>query len=248
MMLLDNGLRFDANLSWLFTELPFERRFDEAAAAGFTAVEYAAPYPYSATVLTRLLAGAGLTQILINTPDDVPIRTGIERGLEYAVALGSSFLHVVAGIRPDDVSLDRAFAEYVANLSWAAEKARGTGVRLLVEAQNQRDKPGFIVENQARAAAAVAEVNQDNVGLLFDVYHSAITEDDLMGTLREYLPRTFHIQIGDPPGRIEPGDGEVPWLGVFGTLRSGYDGWIGCEYRPAGETVEGLTWIRELAR
>lgn len=247
-MLLDNGLRFDANLTWLFTELPFEQRFDAAAAAGFTAVEYAAPYPYSPTVLTRLLADAGQTQILINTPADEQFRAGVERGLEYAVALGSSFLHVVAGSKPDDVSHDRAFAEYVANVTWAAEQARGTGVRLLVEAQNTRDKPGFILDNQARAAAVIEAVNEDHVGLLFDVYHSAIIEDDLMWTLREYLPRAFHVQIGDPPGRIEPGESEVPWLAVFDTLRSGYDGWIGCEYRPAGETVEGLAWITELAR
>jgi hydroxypyruvate isomerase len=247
-MLLGNGLRFDANLTWLFTELPFEQRFDEAAAAGFTAVEYAAPYPYSPAVLTRLLADAGLTQILINTPADEHFRAGVERGLEYAVAIGSSFLHVVAGIKPGDVSLDRALADYVANVAWAAEQARGTGVRLLVEAQNKRDKPGFLLENQARAAAVVDAVDEDHVGLLLDVYHSAITEEDLMWTLREYLPRAFHVQIADPPGRIEPGNSEVPWRAVFDTLRSGYDGWIGCEYRPAGETVEGLTWITELAR
>jgi hydroxypyruvate isomerase len=147
------GPRFDANLTWLFTELPFEQRFDAAAAAGFSAVEYASPYPYPATVLKRRLADAGLAQILINSPvskaerlgyaclpgHTKQFRTGLELALEYAVALDCSFVHVLGGIQPEDVSRDRAFAHYVSNIAWAAEQARDTGVRLVVEAQNNRD-------------------------------------------------------------------------------------------------------------
>lgn len=255
------GLRFDANLSWLFTELPFEERFDAAAAAGFAAVEYASPYPYPATVLKRRLTDAGLTQILINSPvskterlgyaclpgHTAEFRASLELALEYAVALDCSFVHVLGGIQPDHVSHDRAFAHYVSNIAWVAERARGTGVRLVVEAQNNRDSPGYVVGDQARAAAVVEAIGMDHVGMLFDVYHAQITEADPIAAMREHLPRTFHVQIADPPARTEPGTGDVPWPAVFDTLQSpGYGGWIGCEYRPVTETVAGLRWINRL--
>ncbi|WP_181772386.1 hydroxypyruvate isomerase family protein [Amycolatopsis pittospori] len=265
-MILHNGLRLDANLKWLFTELPFEERFDAAAAAGFTAVEYASPYPFPAATLTRRLADAGLSQILINSPTGEPgsperlghaclpgrtaeFRAGVELGLEYAVALGSSFLHLPAGIRPDDVSRDRAFAQYVANVAWAAERARGTGVRLLLEAQNKQDAPGFVLDDQAHAAAVADAIGEDHVSLLFDVYHASIDEKDVLAALREFLPRTAHVQIADSPGRAEPGTGIVPWPDVFVTLESeGYEGWIGCEYGPAAGTEAGLSWVKEQIR
>ncbi|MFH9425695.1 hydroxypyruvate isomerase family protein [Streptomyces sp. NPDC017529] len=262
-----HGQRLDANLKWLFTELPFERRFDAAAAAGFTGVEYAAPYVYPARRLRQLLRDAGLCQVLINSPPGEPgspersgsaclpgrggaFRDGIERGLEYAVELGSEFLHVLGGVRPPDVSRDRAFAQYVVNLGWAAERAHGTGVRLVLEAQNTRDAPGFFLETQAQAAAvadAVRTVDGDGahgVGLLFDVYHAQVAEGDLVRTLRTYLPYVQHVQIADPPTRTEPGTGEIAWPLVFDTLlAAGYSGWIGCEYTPATDTVSGLGWI-----
>ncbi|WP_163506626.1 hydroxypyruvate isomerase family protein [Fodinicola acaciae] len=261
-----NGLRFDANLKWLFTELPFEQRFDAAAAAGFTGVEYPAPYAYPAAELRRRLADAGLRQVLINTPSGpagsperagfaclpgrvADFRAGIERGLEYAVALESQFLHVMGGARPAGVSHDRAYAQYVVNIAWAAERARDTGVRLLLEAQNKRDVPGMVLDNQAQAAAVVDAIGSAAVGLLFDIYHVQIDEGDLVHRLREFLPRIFHVQIADPPDRSEPGSGEIAWPTVFGALRDGdYGGWIGCEYRPAKDTLSGLGWIAELAR
>ncbi|WP_410657666.1 hydroxypyruvate isomerase family protein [Amycolatopsis sp. lyj-112] len=265
-MILHKGLRLDANLKWLFTELPFEERFDAAAAAGFTAVEYASPYPFPAATLARRLADAGLAQILINSPTGEPgsperlgyaclpgraaeFRAGVELGLDYAVALGSSFLHLPAGIRPEGISRDRAFAQYVVNIAWAAERARGTGIRLLLEAQNEQDAPGFILDGQAHAAAVSDALGEEHVGLLFDVYHASIDEKDVVAALREFLPKTAHIQIADAPGRAEPGTGDVPWPEVFATLEAeGYDGWIGCEYRPATETAAGLTWVKEQIR
>lgn len=259
-------LRFDANLKWLFTELDFEARFDAAAAAGFRAVEYASPYGYNAGHLRHLLDGAGLEQILINTPMGAPgsptrqglaclpgrikeYRDGVERGLEYADALGASFLHIVGGIIPDDVSRDRGFATYVANISWAAERAAGTGIRLLLEAQNKRDAPGFILESQAQGAAVVEAVGSDDVGLLLDFYHAQIDEGDLIRTYERFLDRILHLQIADPPSRHEPGTGEIAWQALFDAIdASGYRGWIGCEYEPATDTVAGLSWMRELAR
>ncbi|MBE1577087.1 hydroxypyruvate isomerase family protein [Amycolatopsis roodepoortensis] len=265
-MILHNGLRLDANLKWLFTELPFEQRFDAAAAAGFTAVEYASPYLFPVATLVRRLADAGLTQILVNSPTGGPgsperlgyaclpgraaeFRAGVELGLEYAVALNSSFLHLPAGIRPSDVSRDRAFAQYVANIAWAADKARGTGVRLLLEAQNKQDAPGFVLDDQEHAAAVADAIDQPHVRLLLDVYHAAIDEKDVVTAVRKFLPRAAHLQIADSPGRAEPGTGRIPWADIFDTLRSeGYDGWIGCEYRPAAGTEAGLSWTKEQIR
>ncbi|MEU9748178.1 hydroxypyruvate isomerase family protein [Streptomyces niveus] len=261
-----NGLRFDANLKWLFTELPFEERFEAAAAAGFTAVEYADPYPYPAGRLRRRLTDAGLRQVLINAPMGKPgsperagvaclpgradrFRTDLERGLDYATELECDFLHVLGGIRPTDVSHDRAFATYVTNLVWAVEQTRGTGVCLVIEAQNSRDVPGFLLDTQARAASAVEAVGEPNrLGLLLDLYHVQVQEGDLVSTLRKHLPRVRHLQIADPPDRTEPGSGEVSWPRVFDTLLdASYPGWIGCEYRPANGTVNGLSWLTEQA-
>lgn len=259
-------LRFDANLKWLFTELPFKERFDAAAAAGFTAVEYADPYPYKIADLKKRLDEAGLAQVLINTPAGAPgtpersgiacmpdhvleFRDSFELALEYAAGLNSEFVHIMAGIRQTGVSRDRAFARFVSNVAWAAEKARGTGVRILLEAQNKQDAPGFILDTQAHAAAVVEAVDAGNVGLLFDLFHAQTDEGDLVNKLTTFLPQTFHLQVADPPSRNEPGTGELAWPILFNTIRnSGYDGWIGCEYKPATDTVSGLGWIRELTK
>jgi len=258
-------LRFDANLKWLFTEIDFEARFDAAAAAGFSGVEYASPYEYDPATLRRRLKDAGLRQVLINTPMGAPgtisrsglacipelvdeYRSGVQRGLEYAVALQADFLHVVGGIVPDGVSKAEAFALYTANIAWAAEQAAGTGVRLLLEAQNKRDAPGFVLANQAEAAAVVGAIGSDEVGLLLDFYHAQIDEGDLIRTFQRYQDLILHLQVADPPSRNEPGTGEIGWTAVFDTVRtSDYAGWIGCEYRPATTTVEGLSWMQAAA-
>jgi hydroxypyruvate isomerase len=259
-------LKFDANLKWLFTEVDFLERFDAAAAAGFAGVEYAAPYPYKAAELKKRLRDAGLKQVLINSPTGqpgTPERQGIacmpdkvkqfhadfELALEYALELESDFIHVMAGIRQEGVSRDRAFARFVSNIIWASEKAKDTNVRILLEAQNKRDAPGFILETQAHAAAVAEAVNSDNVGIMFDVYHAQIDEGDLVPKLQAMLPDIFHVQVADPPGRHEPGTGETNFRTIFDTISaSDYTGWIGCEYEPSDGTVEGLTWIKELAR
>lgn len=258
--------RFDANLKWLFTEVPFERRFEAAAAAGFTGVEYASPYGHRVARLRHLLDDAGLAQVLINTPTGPPgtatrsgiacfpdrvadFRDGVDRALEYAVELGSAFVHVVGGIVPDGVTPDRAFARYVTNIGWAAERAKSTNVRLLLEVQNKRDVPGFVLTSQAHAVAVVEAVGAENVGVLLDFYHAQIDEGDLITTLRSVYPAVFHFQLADPPSRNEPGTGEIGWSSVFAAIRDlGYAGWIGCEYAPRTNTIAGLNWIEELAR
>lgn len=260
---MPTALKFDANLSWLFTELPFQERFDAAAAAGFTGVEYASPYQYEPARLRRWLSDAGLKQVLVNTPMGPPesptgrglaclpqvvdqFRDGVRRGLDYAAELGAEFLHIVGGIVPDDVSRDRAFARYVMNIAWAAEQVAGTDVRLLLEAQNKRDAPNFILDSQAHAAAVVEAVGSPQVGILMDFFHAQLTDGDLVNTFRTHRELIFHLQVADPPARNEPGTGEINWHTVFAAVRdSGYQGWIGCEYRPASQTVAGLGWLPE---
>lgn len=259
------ALRFDANLNWLFTEVAFERRFDRAAQAGFRAVEYPAPYDYSPSQLTRYLRDAGLRQVLINSPAgpagapkrhgsacipalSAKFRDGLLRALEYATDLDATVIHVLGGVRPDDVSADAAFACYVANIAWAADQAAGTGVTLVLEAVNQRDAPGFVLESIDQAAAVVRAIGSPHLALLFDIYHCQVGQGDLTTRLRELLPLTAHIQVADVPARTEPGTGEIAWEHIFAEIAAlGYAGWIGCEYRPAGDTVQGLGWLRRLA-
>ena len=253
-------LRFDVNLGWLFTELPFERRFEAAAQAGFTAVEYASPYEYTPDFLIGCLNDAGLEQVLINTPAGAPgsatgygaaclpdrvgeFREGLLRALEYAVALDAGVIHVMGGIRPSEVARDYALATYIANIGWAVEQAASTGVTLALEAINQRDAPGFILRSIDEAAAVVRALGTSRLGVLFDIYHCQITDGDLAVRLTDLMPITAHIQIAEPPARSEPGTGEIAWEFVFEHIRSlGYVGWIGCEYRPGGGTLEGLGW------
>jgi hydroxypyruvate isomerase len=259
------SLRFDANLNWLFTEVAFEKRFEQAAQAGFRAVEYPAPYGYSPAVLNKYLRDAGLRQVLINSPAGpvgspdhhgsacIPdltatFRDGLLRALEYATGLDTTVIHVMGGVRPDDVSRDAAFATYVTNIAWAAGQAEGTGVTLVLEAINQRDAPGFVLQSIDQAAAVVRAVASRHVGLLFDVYHCQVGQGDLTTRLRELLPLTAHIQVADPPARTEPGTGEIAWEHIFAEIgAAGYAGWIGCEYRPAAGTAEGLGWLRRFA-
>ena len=257
-------LRFAANLGWLFTEVPFEQRFERAADAGFSAVEYSSPYPYPPEALRKRLDDAGLQQILINAPTGEPgtptgygtacqperlaeFRDGFRRALDYAGALGARVIHVPGGIRPPDVSRDHAFARYVANIGWAAEQADGTGVVLTLEAINQRDAPGFILESIEQAAAVVRALRPLPVALQFDFYHCQVSQGDLATRLRALMPLVAHIQVADAPRRNEPGTGEIGWPFLFGLIRAlDYPGWIGCEYRPAGGTVDGLGWREAL--
>jgi hydroxypyruvate isomerase len=246
-------LRLAANLKWLFNELPFEERFAAVAAAGFTAVELPAPYDRTPAQLRTLLADNGLQAVLLNTPQGEPgsptaggaaclpdhvadFEAGVLRGLEYAGELEAGILHVVAGRRPAGVHRDVAFAQYVRNIAWAAEQARRTGVQLVLEMQNQRSAPGFVLESQAMTAAVVAAVGGP-VGVLFDVFHTQVAEGDVVRTFDSVAPLVTHVQIGDGPDRSEPGTGELAWPFVIEHIRqSGYTGWFGCEFTPVGDS------------
>ena len=251
--------RFSANLGFLFPDIPFLERFDAAARAGITAVEYASPYEYPAAELRSRLNDAGLAQVLINGPAGnraagergfacVPGREGIFRdgvlqALDYAVALGCPRVHVMAGMPPKDLPLDTALALYAANLAWAGEKGLAAGVKLVIEPLNPRDAPGYLLKTQEQGAAIAAAIGRDRLGLQFDIYHCQIAQGDVTKRLAALMPVIDHMQLADVPGRHEPGTGEIGWDYVFRRIDElGYAGWIGCEYTPLGDTAEGLAW------
>lgn len=251
--------RFDANLNWLFTELPFLHRFDAAARASFAGVELASPYGHSHRSLRRAIDDAGLTVVLINTPvpadpagsaglacvagRQAEFRDGVERALEYAAALDCRLIHLMAGVAPSDLDRDTISETYLENVRWAAEAARSTPIKFTIEAINGRDIPGFFVETQEQALSIVQAVGHDRVGMQFDVYHCQVAQGDITRRLEACLPFVDHIQVADPPSRHEPGTGEVGWPYVFRRMDElGYAGWVGCEYRPTGSTAESLKW------
>ncbi|MFT8244530.1 2-oxo-tetronate isomerase [Roseomonas sp. BN140053] len=252
--------RFAANLSMMFGERPFLDRFAAARKAGFAAVEFLFPYEHPAAEIARRLEDHGLDLVLFNAPPgdwaggergtaalpgrEAEFRDGIARALDYAAALRCSRLHVMAGICPSGVARDTLLARYAANLAWAAEQCAPLGVKPVLEPINARDMPGYFLRTTEQAAAVIAAIGPERVGMQFDLYHCQITEGDLVRHAEQHLPLITHMQVADVPGRHEPGTGEVNWPFVFGRLDAmGYRGWIGCEYRPAGVTEDGLDWF-----
>ena len=256
--------KFAANLSMMYAEHEFLARFAAAAADGFRAVEYLFPYAYPASELRRRLDDHGLQQVLFNAPPGswdagerglaaVPgregeFRDGIELALEYADVLASPRVHVMAGVVPaEEASVDRWLGVYEANLAWAASRAATSGVDILIEPINGRDMPGYFLGRQDQAHAVVQRVGAANLKVQLDLYHCQICEGDLTMTLRRDLPtgRVGHLQVAGVPDRHEPDEGELNVRHLFATVdQLGFDGWIGCEYRPRRGTSEGLGWLR----
>ena len=251
--------RFAANLSMLFTERPFMQRFEAAAAAGFEAVEYLFPYGLPRRELAAALRANGLAQVLHNLPAGRweagergiachpgrigEFRAGVDRAIDYARALGCPRVNCLAGRRPEGASEADVRRTLVDNLRFAASRLQAAGIGLLVEPVNHFDVPGFALTTTAQALSLMDEVDAPNLRLQYDIYHAQRMEGELGATLAAHIERIGHIQLADNPGRGEPGTGEInfPWL-----LRHidalGYDGWIGCEYRPRGDTAAGLGW------
>ncbi|HLY46152.1 MAG TPA: 2-oxo-tetronate isomerase [Stellaceae bacterium] len=253
--------RFCANLGFLFPEVPFLDRFAAAARAGFTGVEFASPYEYKAAELRARLDDNGLTQALINSPAgnraagergfaclpgrEGAFRDGLNQAFDYAAALDCKRVHVMAGMPPQDLPLDTALALYAANLAWAGERALAAGVKLVIEPLNPRDAPGYLLRTQEQGAAIAAAIGRDRLGLQFDIYHCQIAQGDVTTRLAALIGSIEHMQLADVPGRHEPGTGEIGWDYVFRRIDElGYAGWVGCEYQPLGDTVEGLAWRR----
>jgi hydroxypyruvate isomerase len=251
--------RFAANLSMMFTESPFLDRFSAARRAGFDAVEFLFPYAYPAAEIAARLDEHGLEQGLFNLPPgdwdngergtaslagrDAEFDRSVETALEYAEALKCRTLHVMAGIPPTG-DRERAFDRYVASLQRAAPLAASAGVTLVLEPINARDMPGYLVSRTDDARRAIELVGAPNIGLQLDLYHRQIMEGDLARAIRDNTGITRHVQIAGPPERHEPDTGEVAFPYLFDVLDgTGYAGFVGCEYRPRGRTVDGLGWF-----
>jgi hydroxypyruvate isomerase len=254
--------KFSANLSMLFGEHEFLDRFDAAAKAGFKAVEYVGPYDHAADVVAARLKKNGLVQALFNLPpgdwgkgergiavmpDRVEeFRKSVDTAITYAKALGCPQVNCLAGIAPAGVdrrALDDVFVE---NLKFAAERLKQAGVKLLIEAINTRDIPGFFLTGSKQALDIMDRVGSDNLYFQYDIYHMQIMEGDLARTIEANLGRIAHIQLADNPGRNEPGTGEINYTFLYEHLdRIGYKGWVGAEYKPKAGTEAGLGWLRQ---
>jgi hydroxypyruvate isomerase len=252
--------KFDANLTMMFNEVDFLDRFAAASAAGFKGVEYLFPYAFEADELATRLRDNGLTQVLHNLPagdwdagergiailadrkDE--FRTSVDQAISYATKLGAPQLNCLAGIAPAGADAALLRDTFIENLTYAAGAMKSVGIKLLIEAINTRDIPGFYLHNTKQAADIIAETGSDNLFIQYDIYHMQIMEGDLAPTIEAYLGQIPHMQLADTPGRHEPGTGEINYPFLFDHIdRIGYDGWIGCEYKPASRTEDGLGWL-----
>jgi hydroxypyruvate isomerase len=258
--------RFAANLSMMYTEVPFMQRFEAAARDGFKAVEFLFPYEFSPAEVRAALKTNELEQALFNAPPgdfaggerglaslpgrEAEFAAGLDRAIEYAVALECPRVHIMAGLVKDPTQRAAQRAVYVSNLKLAARRLAQHGLTTLIEPINTRDIPGFFLNTQAEAHAIRAEVGEPSLKVQMDLYHCQIVEGDVSMRLRQWFDGVGHIQIAGVPQRHEPDIGEVNYPYLFGVLDElGYEGWVGCEYRPRGKTSEGLGWLRDwLAR
>jgi hydroxypyruvate isomerase len=247
--------RFSAHLNFLFTELPLRDRFEAAAKAGFRAVECSNFYEAPAGEIAERLKSNGLTLALFNMPmgDAAAGERGLaalagresefwaafETALRYADATGGRRIHLPAGVLHQGAE----HATFVANLKRAAKAAAAAGVEVLIEPINRRDIPGFFLTRTEQAREIIAEVGEPSLRLQFDLYHRQVAQGDVATAIQAFVPITAHYQIASPPDRGEPDDGEMNYAYLFQLIDgTGFDGWIGCEYRPRQGTVEGLKW------
>jgi hydroxypyruvate isomerase len=253
--------KFAANLSFIFQELDFLDRFAAAAECGFKAVEYLGAYDLRPETVAAQLERNGLTQALFNMPPgdwakgerglaalpgrEAEFRTGVDTALVYANATKCRLVHAMAGLVPDGHDRGAAERTYVENLRYAAERLAPEGVTVIIEPINTRDIPGYFLNTTVQAMAVIDQIGHPNLQLQLDLYHVQIMEGDLAHKIRALAGRYPHIQIAGNPGRHEPDIGEINYPFLFDLLDEiGYAGWIGCEYRPKGETRAGLGWAK----
>ncbi len=254
---------FAANLTMLFTEVPFLDRFALAKEAGFRFVEYLFPYDFDPAELRRQLDQHGLRQVLFNLPSGnwgqgdrgiaadparvAEFRAGVPKAVEYALALGVGNLNCLAGKRVAGVDEALQLGTLAENLQFAARLLGAKGLRLMVEACNHFDIPGFLLNRTDQALGVLEAAGEPNLFLQYDVYHAQREEGELTATLRKHLPRIGHIQIADNPGRHQPGTGEINFPFLFQELdRLGYAGYVGLEYIPTPDSQSSFGWIKTM--
>lgn len=253
--------KFSANLTMLFNEVEFLNRFGAAAKAGFRAVEFLLPYAHEKTQLIDVVQKDNLQVVLFNMPAGDwsagdrgmacdPARAGeyqegVGTAIDYALALGCKQIHCMAGLKPRGVSEEKMRDAYIASLQFAGRELAKHGMKLLIEAINTRDMPGYYLISSRQAFDIMHYANVPNLSFQYDIYHLQIMEGDLAPTIEKHLAKIGHIQLADTPGRHEPGTGEINYNFLLPHLdKIGYRGWIGCEYRPATTTEAGLGWLK----
>jgi hydroxypyruvate isomerase len=258
--------RFSANLTFLFNEVPFLDRFDEAAQAGFRAVEFAFGYEYQVKEIAARVAAYKLDVVLINSPPgnyeagdrglaslsgrEHEFAASVVTALRYAQTLRCPRIHVMAGLLPEGADGEeraRRLRTYKRNLRFACQEAAEQNVTVLIEPINPRDMPRYLLSTQAEAHAIREEIAMANLKVQMDLYHAQVVEGDLTTKIRRWLPHIGHFQIAGVPGRNEPNVGELNYEYLFKLLDElKYDGYVGCEYRPAQATAAGLGWLYKL--
>jgi hydroxypyruvate isomerase len=256
--------RFAANLTMMYNEVPFLDRFAAAAKAGFKGVEFLFPYEYPREVVAERVREAGVEIALFNMPPgnwaggergiacipgrEKEFREGVDKALAYATHLGLKRLHPMAGIMPAGADRATCKATYIANIRYAAESVGKHGITCVIEPINNRDIPGFFLNYQAESAEVCETIGAPYLKMQMDLYHMQVMEGDIAMKLKKYASRCGHVQIAGAPERNEPDTGEIRYEYLLRVLDEiGYDGWVGCEYRPAKGTVEGLGWFKRRA-
>jgi hydroxypyruvate isomerase len=251
--------RFCAHLGYMFNEYAPEQRFEAARRSGFLAVEHPSPYAMPAPDVGRRLADLSLTFVQLALPAGaekglacVPGRerdfdAALDLALEYAEAIGCKAVHAQSGISPPGTTHDERWCTYVENLARAAETCGRNGVTLLIEAISDRTVPGYFMNDAQLGLQTLRAVDNGSLMLFFDTFHARETGIDPAAFVAEHAASIGHIHIADHPGRHEPGTGGIDFPAFFATVdTSGFLGWLGCEYVPAGNTEAGLGWMRTL--
>ena len=253
--------KFSANLSLLFTEVPFVERFERAARAGFKAVEYGFPHRYDADRLAGLLKLHRLRQVLINMPSGNwkagergiavlaerkgEFQDGVGEAIRYARALDCPLVNCLVGITPPNVPPEKVREVLIENLRFAAEALADESIGLVIESINTRELPGFYLSRTVNVLSLILDVGHPNLRYQYDIYHMQVMEGDITMTIRNNIKTIAHMQLADNPGKHEPGTGEINYTNLFRMIDdAGYSGYIGCEYEPLTTTDEGLGWIK----
>lgn len=255
-------LKFAANLTLLFKEVPMLERFAAAAASGFDYVEMQLPYAWPAAQLREILLENKLEMVLHNLPAGdwdagergiachpnrvSEYREGVERGIAWAQVMGVKQLNCLAGIKPTNISDTQALDCFLENLVFTSQRLQQVGIQALIEPINTFDNPGFFLSRTDQAAQIIDMTGQDNLFIEYDIYHAQRQEGDLGNTLRRFLSKILHIQLADNPGRHQPGTGEINYPFIFALLEElKFEGFVSAEYNPRGATANSFAWCEQ---
>ena len=247
-------LKFNAHLGFQFTELPFLQRIEAAAAAGFRAVEFPSPYEFDASLLADQLAQYALPLVQFAAPagvskgiaavagKELEFRDGLRQAVSYARALACADVHLMSGVTHED-GADKVYAS---NLDYAVKYFEDQGLRPLIEVICTQAIPGYYMSDFGKAQQVLEA--HPGMGLILDLYHAQLLTGNAADVLAQFFERTVHVQVADCPGRHQPGTGQMDVAGLLAALEQrGYAGWVGCEYRPTGATVDSLGWLDRYA-